>query len=151
MQSKLVRDRIVIADQPTRDEILALPEEGYAAVVNLRRDGEREQPLGTAEEGEEARSAGLAYLHEGVGGAPLTPEGVDAVCRFVDEQSANGKVLLHCLKGGRAAAMAVVYLARKEGWPPQEAVAKGQELGLNVEGNLKVMVELFLAQQAMQS
>jgi uncharacterized protein (TIGR01244 family) len=150
MQLSHVDDAITIADQPTREEIQALPAQGYVAVVNLRRDGEPDQPMSTSEEGVEAGSAGLEYLHEGVGGAPLTTEGVEAVSRFLDEQTQRGKVLVHCRRGSRAAALVLVHLARKEGWESQNAIDKGRERGLNVDGNLRIMVELYLAQQAMQ-
>ncbi len=85
-----------------------------------------------------------------MGGAPLTAEGVESVHRFLEDQTGKGKVLVHCRKGGRASALVLLHLARQEGWEPQEAIAKGQERGLNVEGNLKVMVELYLAQQGTQ-
>ena len=58
---------ITIGDQPTEDDLKSLKDEGYVGLVNLRNDGEPEQPLGTAAEGERARALGLDYLHYGVG------------------------------------------------------------------------------------
>ena len=63
---------ITIGDQPTEDDLKSLKDEGYVGLVNLRNDGEPEQPLGTAAEGERARALGLDYLHYGVGAAPLS-------------------------------------------------------------------------------
>src|SRR5262245_34882535 len=95
---------ITLADQPTEEELRGLKAEGYTGVVNLRNDGEPEQPLSTAEEGTVVRMEGLDYLHYGVGGAPLSPGGVASVCDFLDRH-AGGKVLVHCRKGARAAAL----------------------------------------------
>src|SRR5437764_7642268 len=93
---------ITIADQPTEADLRALKDEGYVGVVNLRNDGEPEQPLGTAAEGDQVRSQGMDYLHYGVGSAPLTEAGVGSVCDFLDRHAGSGTVLVHCRKGGRA-------------------------------------------------
>ena len=141
---KPITPAITIADQPTADDLKVLKAEGYVGVVNLRNDGEPEQPLSTAAEGALAQEIGLDYLHYGVGSTPLTEEGVSAVCRFLDEHAA-GKTLVHCRKGGRAAALALLYIgAKAENWSPDEAVAKGNALGLNVDGGLKTLVENYL-------
>ena len=92
---------ITIADQPTEEELRALKTQGYIGVVNLRHDGEPEQPLSTSEEGKKIQAMGLDYLHYGVGGGPLTAEGVASVCEFLDSH-ASGKVLVHCRRGARA-------------------------------------------------
>src|SRR5690349_20826141 len=77
---RAITPTITVADQPTEADLSALKGEGYVGVVNLRHDGEPEQPLGTSAEGERVRSLGMDYLHVGVGGAPLTAEGVGSVC-----------------------------------------------------------------------
>jgi uncharacterized protein (TIGR01244 family) len=138
-----IAPNLVIADQPTAADLEALPAEGFVAVVNLRNEGEPEQPIGTAAEGEKVRALGLDYIHMGVGAAPLLEQDVDQVCRFLDDHK-EGKVLVHCRKGGRAAAVALLYHALTEGWRPAEAAAKGKELGLEVDGNLRTMVETYL-------
>ncbi len=141
---RAITPEIVIADQPTESDLASLKGDGYVGVVNLRNDGEPEQPLGTAAEGEKARAAGLDYLHMGVGSAPLEESGIDSVCTFLDEHTKDGKVLVHCRKGGRAAAVVLLYEALKEGWKPSEAAAKGQAMGLDVGGGLRTMVETYL-------
>ena len=137
---------ITVADQPNEADLEALRSDGYTGVVNLRHDGEPEQPLGTAAEGERIRALGMDYLHYGVGGAPLGAEGVGAVLEFLDRHE-SGKVLVHCRKGSRAAALVLLHQARRHGWPAGEAIARGKAMGLEVEGNLRAMVEQYLAQQ----
>jgi uncharacterized protein (TIGR01244 family) len=141
---KEVTPTITIGDQPTADDLKALVGEGYRGVVNLRNAGEPEQPLGPAAEGELARTLGLDYHHYGVGAAPLTEAGVEAVCRFLDEH-AEGKTLVHCRKGGRAAALVLLYEAKANGWQPHEAVANGAAMGLSVDSGLKSLVESYLS------
>lgn len=141
---RAITPAIVIADQPTEADLASLKASGFVGVVNLRNDGEPEQPIGTSAEGEKARALGLDYIHMGVGSAPLLEEDVDAVCKFIDEHAKRGKVLVHCRKGGRAEAVVLLYEALKEGWKPSEAPAKGRDMGLEVEGNLRTMVETYL-------
>jgi uncharacterized protein (TIGR01244 family) len=134
---------ITIADQPTEDDLRGLKADGYSGVVNLRNDGEPEQPLDTAEEGERVRALGMDYLHYGVGSAPLTEEGVASVCDFLDRH-AGGKVLVHCRKGSRAAALVLLREAKARNWTGDEALTQGRALGLGVEGGLRTLVEDYL-------
>ncbi len=135
---------ITIADQPTEEELRALKAQGYTGVVNLRHDGEPEQPLSTSEEGKKIQGMGLDYLHYGVGGGPLTTEGVTSVCEFLDKH-ASGKVLVHCRKGARAAALVLIHEAQAKNWGADEAVANGRALGLDIDGGLRLLVEHYLS------
>ncbi len=140
---KAITPAITIGDQPTEADLGALKREGYVGVINLRNDGEPEQPISTTEEGEKAEALGLDYLHYGVGAAPLTEAGVSAVCAFLEKHNA-AKTLVHCRKGGRAAALVLIYKAMTENWSANEAVANGNALGLGVDGGLKQLVESYL-------
>src|SRR6476646_886896 len=84
---KLVTPTITIGDQPTEADLEQLKREGYVGVINLRNDGEPEQPIGTAEEGNKVRALAMEYLHYGVGAAPLSEQGVTAVSDFIDRLS----------------------------------------------------------------
>jgi uncharacterized protein (TIGR01244 family) len=138
---------ITIGDQPTEADLEQLKQEGYTGVVNLRNDGEPEQPLSTSAEAEVVRKLGMDYLHYGVGAAPLSEPGVNAVCDFVDQHTAGpSKVLVHCRKGGRAVALVLLQQARANKWTADEAVEKGKAMGLAVDGGLKTMVENYLRQ-----
>jgi uncharacterized protein (TIGR01244 family) len=145
MQAKPINETVTIADQPSEADLDELASGGYSGVVNLRKAGEPEQPLGPDEEGEKVRSLGLDYLHYPVGGEPLSEAGVESVLRFLDEH-APSRVLVHCRKGGRAAALVLIHQALARGWSPGEAVEKGREMGLAVDGNLRAMVEQYLAE-----
>jgi len=138
---RAITSKVTIGDQPGEADLGRLKAEGYAGVVNLRNDGEPEQPLGTAAEGGQVRALGMDYLHMGVGGSPLTEDGVKSVCDFLD---AHPKVMVHCRKGGRAAALVLIHQAQANGWSAAEAVAKGRGLGLEVDGGLRAIVENYL-------
>jgi uncharacterized protein (TIGR01244 family) len=140
-----ITPELTIADQPTAADLESLRTEGYTAVVNLRNDGEPEQPLGTAEEGDLVRELGMDYLHVGVGGSPLDEARVGSFCAFLDRH-ANERVLVHCRKGSRAAALTLLHRALHEHWSPSEVAAKGREIGLEVEGGLRTMVETYLTE-----
>ncbi len=144
MNTRSITPTLVIADQPDADDLAGLAAEGYAGVINLRLPGEPEQPIDPAAEGALVRAQGLDYLHVPIGGAPLTPEGVGSVCEFLDRH-ADGKVLVHCRRGPRAAALVLLHRAQANGWAPAQAIEAGRELGLGVEGNLRLMVEAYLA------
>lgn len=144
-----ITPRITIGDQPTEGDLLECKAEGYSGVVNLRHDGEPEQTMNTTNEGERVRALGMEYLHHGVGGAPLSDPGVAEVCDFIDRISAgDGKVLVHCRKGGRAMALVLIQQARLNGWSAEEAFEKGQAMGLQVDGPLRLMVQTYLEQMA---
>jgi uncharacterized protein (TIGR01244 family) len=143
-----VTPQITIGDQPTEEDLLECKYEGYTGVINLRHDGEPEQPLSTAEEGGKVKALGMEYLHYGVGGAPLSDPGVSSVCDFIDRLSqGNEKVLVHCRKGGRAAALVLLQQARANKWTPAETIEKGKAMGLQVDGPLRQMVDNYLSGQ----
>ncbi|HEV3163229.1 MAG TPA: protein tyrosine phosphatase family protein [Isosphaeraceae bacterium] len=142
-QRREITPTITVADQPTEADLEALKAEGFVAVANLRNDGEPEQPLSTTAEGQHVRGLGMDYLHLGVGSAPLNPDGVGAFCEFLDRHAAD-KVLVHCRKGGRAAALVVLRQALEESWTPEELDPKARAMGVPIEGGLKMLVESYL-------
>jgi uncharacterized protein (TIGR01244 family) len=140
---KPITDRITIAGQPTEADLARLRSDGYAAVVNLRDDGEPEQPLDVAAERRAAGEVGLAYHHLGVGQQPLSDPGVAEACDFIDREAATGKVLVHCRGGGRAAAITLIQQARARGWKADEAIEKGREIGLTLDPGQQLKVEQY--------
>ena len=144
---RAVTPEIAIGDQPTEADLAELKKQGYSGVINLRNDGEPDQPMNTSQEGEKARALGLDYLHYGVGSAPLSETGVAAVCDFVDQHTqGSNKVLVHCRRGPRAVALVLLQQARANKWNAAEVVAKGKAMGLEVDGGLKMLVQSFLNQ-----
>jgi protein tyrosine phosphatase (PTP) superfamily phosphohydrolase (DUF442 family) len=97
------------------------------------------------EEGEKVRALGMDYIHYGVGSAPLTREGVGAVSDFVDRHAQGSrKVLVHCRRGPRVAALVLLQQARANKWTAAETIGKGKAMGLDVDGGLRTLVEAYL-------
>jgi uncharacterized protein (TIGR01244 family) len=144
---RAVTPAIAIGDQPAEADLAELKKQGFSGIVNLRNDGEPDQPLNPSQEGEKAHALGLDYLHYGVGAAPLSESGVTSVCDFI-EQHAQGasKVLVHCRRGPRAVALVLLQQARANKWSASEVVAKGKAMGLEVDGGLKMLVESYVSQ-----
>ncbi len=138
---RAITPQITIGDQPTEADFARLKAEGYTGIVNLRNDGEAEQPIGTIAEGDLVRGLGMGYVHFGVGASPLTKAGVESVCDFINSQN---KVMVHCRGGGRAAGLVLIQQAQAQGWSASEAVAKGRGMGLEVGGGLRAVVEGYL-------
>jgi uncharacterized protein (TIGR01244 family) len=106
MRRGKLTDRIEIAGQPTADELRALKAEGFTTIVNMRLDGEGNQPLSPTQEGEIARATGFAYHHIPVDGANPRPEQAAALKKVLEET--EGQVFVHCAGGPRAAAVALI-------------------------------------------
>ena len=144
---RAITANITLGDQPTESDLEKLKAEGYVGVVNLRNPGEPDQPMSPAEEGVKVRALGMEYLHYGVGAAPLTEAGVGAVSDFLDQHGEGSKkVLVHCRRGPRVAALVLLQQARANKWSAAETFAKGKAMGLEVDGGLKILVEAYLHQ-----
>lgn len=100
-----ISEKVVVGKTPPSEQDLkALALEGFAAVVNLRRSGEPNQPLSPEEEGKAAELEGLRYVH-----IPVDPANIDAAAveRFKEEVAKlPGPVFVHCASGRRAEAVA---------------------------------------------
>jgi uncharacterized protein (TIGR01244 family) len=146
---RAVTPSIAIGDQPSEADLAELKKLGFSGIVNLRNDGEPEQPLNPSREGEKAQALGLDYLHYGVGAAPLSKAGVTEVCDFIERHAQGAsKVFVHCRRGPRAAALVLLHQARANKWGAAEVIAKGKAVGIDVDGGLKMLVENYLNETA---
>lgn len=117
---------LAIAGQPSPDDITTLHDKGYRTVVNVRLLSDE----GYLEEEERlVETAGLNYAE-----VPVSPKTIDdiAVQRFSQalESTDSQPALVHCGSGGRAGLMVLLHLAVQNGWSLQEALGKGQKLGI---------------------
>lgn len=140
-----VTPAIMIGDQPTKADLEELKSLGFVGVVNLRHDGEPEQPISPAREGDLARAIGLEYLHHGVGAVPLDESCVAAVSDFLTRHAqGSDQVLVHCRRGGRAVALVLLHFARVNRWSADEVAERAAEMGLAVDAGMRQMVEGWL-------
>jgi uncharacterized protein (TIGR01244 family) len=149
MNRTKVTPQIAVADQPTGADLEALRKEGYTGVLNLRNPGEPDQPLDPEAEGRKVRALGMDYLHSGIGSAPLHEDQVETICDFISRHGDEGMVLVHCRKGGRAAAMVVLHRALDERWDVAELARRGKDMGLNLEGGPLKLIQDYMDQHTL--
>lgn len=123
---------VAIAGALTRDDLADLRRRGYTAVLDLRlRDEPVTSGLSPAEEEVEAGKAGLAYRRIEVSAQALEDRVVDRVREAL--AVSPGPVVVHCASGRRAAVLTTLDRGCREGWTPEQCLARLRELGHDCE------------------
>lgn len=122
-----VSAKVSAGGQPSEEDIAALKASGVRKIINLRREGEQNQPLDPAAEGEVMKGAGLEYLHIPVDPKNLDPSSAAAVAKAVEES--DGPVYVHCAAGGRAVTHALLADAKAQGSSADKVFKKAEEIG----------------------
>ena len=125
-----ISERLTVGGQPTEDDLRGLKAEGFDGIINLRRDGEANQPLDPAGEGKAATAAGLKYFHIPVNSADPKREQVEAVRTALSQ--VKGPVYVHCQGGGRACMMALLATAPASGYGAKEMMAQAETAGFPI-------------------
>jgi uncharacterized protein (TIGR01244 family) len=113
--------------QPSEEDISALKAAGFRKIINLRREGEPNQPLDPKAEGEAAARAGMDYLHIPVDPKNLNPSSAEAVAKAVE--ASDGPVYVHCAAGGRGISHALLAEAKANGSSADDVLKKAAEIG----------------------
>jgi len=113
--------------QPSEEDIATLKAAGFRKIINLRREGEPNQPLDPKAEGEAAARAGMEYLHIPVDPKNLNPSSAEAVAKAVAES--DGPVYVHCAAGGRGVSHALLAEAKAQGGSADDVLKKAEALG----------------------
>ncbi len=128
---KKINDQITVSGQPTAEDIAQLKNDGFRTIVNLRTEGEEEQPMSPDEERQAVEKAGMRYVHLPVSSATMGPETVDKFRAQLP--NFEGPVLVHCHAGMRAGAFTMMATATKEGWSGEDTLKKAEEMGFHCE------------------
>jgi len=123
-----VSDRLSAGGQPTEQDLALLATAGFKSVVNLRLDGEKNQPLSPASEAAKAAEAGLDYRHVPVSVAALSTDDLEAFRKAVEELP--GPVFVHCGAGQRACAFSL--LLERQGETPESVFAEAGRKGVDL-------------------
>ena len=123
-------DKLAVGGQPDVDDLRRLRAQGYAAVVNLRLDGEANQALPPAAEAFAAKEAGLAYTHVPVAIGELDPDHVRKLRAAI--AAAEGPVYVHCGAGQRACALGLLATASGPGVSGNDLVARASAAGFPI-------------------
>lgn len=126
-----ISDRLYVGAQPDEDQLRDMARDGIKAVVNLRANGEEDQPLSPEAEGVRAREQGLQYLHIPVSSKHMRPEQVD---QFREELGhLPGPVFVHCHTGKRAGAFAMMHAAVEAGMTGEQALEQAERMGFECD------------------
>ena len=121
------RGRIVIASQPTLEDLRGLRASGFTDIVNLRSEDEMREEV-PFDERAQAAALGLGYTQIPIDWTshPYRQEVVSKLASVLE--SSKGKVLLHCASGGRAGYVWAAYAVVHDGKTP-DAALRSLELG----------------------
>jgi uncharacterized protein (TIGR01244 family) len=123
--------RVYISGQPTTAAFAELARRGLTVVVNTRTPAEVEDREKVPFDEESfVRELGMSYVAIPLGGDdhPYEPA---AVGRLAEVLAANdGRVLIHCLYGGRAAYLWVAHLVQNEDLSLEQAMARAESMML---------------------
>ena len=126
-----ITDQLFVGAQPTAEYLDGLSQQGFKSVVNLRADGEDEQPLSPHAEAERVRALGMQYLNLPVSMKAMKPELVN---QFRQElASLPGPVYVHCHKGKRAGAMAMMHTACEAGHTGEQTLQMAEQMGFECD------------------
>lgn len=121
-------DRLSAGGQPTADDLGQLAKAGFKSVVNLRTEGEKNQPLSPDAERTVAVEAGLGYRHVPVSVASLSASDLDTFRKAIEELP--GPVYVHCGAGQRACAFSL--LVERQGESPETIFKEAEQKGIDL-------------------
>jgi uncharacterized protein (TIGR01244 family) len=128
---RTVNERVSVAPQITPDDVAALKEAGFVAIVNNRPDDEEPgQPSGAAIRAA-AEAAGMAYAEIPVTHAGFSHPQIDAMTAALT--AADGPVLAYCRSGTRSCNLWALAAA-KAGRNPELLVRQAAEAGYDLSG-----------------
>ena len=126
MKNEAMIDGVVVAGQPSDEEIGKLAERGITTLINVRLRQELLEP-----EGPKAEAAGLEYVEVPFNGDTITFADVHRVREAVER--APDSSAIHCHGGTRAAVVAAVVAAERAGEGHEGALRRIGAAGFDVE------------------
>jgi len=132
---KKVSDKLHVGSQPTAGDIGRAKDQGIAAIINNRPDGEEAGQPAAAEVRRAAEAAGLGYTHLPVVSGRIDETQVRAFQKAVAE--ARGPVLAHCRSGTRSLTLHVLGEVLDGRMEKDEVIPFGQRLGFDLSGAVR--------------
>jgi uncharacterized protein (TIGR01244 family) len=118
---------IACAGATTPAAFAEIKKQGFASIVNLRREQEPGADIAGARAA--AQQAGLRYVHIPVDGARPDPAAAEAFIGAVTDP-ANQPAFVHCGTANRVAAMWLIKRVVVDGWEIDRAQAEAKTIGL---------------------
>jgi uncharacterized protein (TIGR01244 family) len=127
-----VSDKVATGGQPTPEQVTALADAGFNAIVNLREDSEyNDGPQFRA-----AREAGIRFVRVPVSMTNPTDASVAKFLAVTDEQELY-PVYVYCAEGNRAAAYWMIRRVLRDHWTLEKAEAEAVKAGLTKPATLE--------------
>lgn len=126
-----ITENLSVGAQPSEEQLRNMAGAGVRTVVNLRTEGEQDQPLSPQEEGEKVRAIGMEYVHIPVSMQGMGPELVDQFREKLKQVPAP--VFVHCHKGKRAGAFAMMHQAVESGMTGEETLKQAEQMGFECD------------------
>ena len=123
-----VDTRVAIGGQPTPEEVRALADAGFAAILNLREDAEENDAL----HARAARESGLQLYRVPVSKTNPTDESVARFLKVTDDETLY-PIYIFCAEGNRAAAFWMIRRVMRDGWKLERAEKEAAAAGLASE------------------
>ena len=131
MKAIKVNDRLSIGPQPNLSDFNDLRDQGFAAVVNNRPDGEEPSQPTSDEASLKAEAVGLIYARQ-----PVTLGGIteNDVRKFQQEIAAlEGPIFAHCKSGTRSLTLWTLGEVLDGRLPPSQIIPFGKQLGVDLK------------------
>lgn len=131
MKLTTITDTFAVAGQPDVADFGRIKTDGFAALINLRPDGEEASQLGNAAEARAAKDAGLGYGFIPVSGSSgITQADIEAFQATL--AAAKGPVVAHCKGGTRALTLYVLGEVLDGRMKTDDVVAFGKTHGYDL-------------------
>lgn len=131
MDTMKINEKVSVGGQPSDVDLQELARQGYKSVINLRTEGEEEQPMSPAEEAEKVGALGLKYRHIPV---DMKAAGPETVNRFRQElPGLPGPIFVHCHTGKRAGAFTMMDQAVQNGMTGTQTLEQAEKMGFKCD------------------
>ncbi len=135
-------ETIYFSGQPDNEDLLALKEQGFETIINLRKSSEYDE----VSEAKLSKELGFHYKQIPFDGRTdqLTDEFISSVTKVVMDQRDKGKILIHCGSGNRVALWVGGHFAKDHKYSAKDAIEMAKKMGLTsagLEKKLKVYLQ----------
>lgn len=128
MDMKTINDRVSVSGQIQPEDVRAIKDAGFVAIINNRPDGEAPDQPASTDIGAAARAAGLGYYEIPMGREGVTPEMVAATKRALAES--EGPVFAFCRSGTRSTTLWALSQAGEE--PAETIISAAGKAGYDL-------------------
>jgi uncharacterized protein (TIGR01244 family) len=120
-----ITDRVAIGGQPTPEQVVALSNEGFNSLINLREEAE----FNDGPQARVAREWAMTFVRVPVSRENPSDASVEQFLVATDDQALY-PIYIYCASGDRAAAVWMIRRVVRDGWSVADAEAEASSAGL---------------------